>query len=234
MQEKARNGRLDGSGGLSASTLHTISLIMRSSLEYAAKERYIPPMEITLKCPENKRESANALSTKDQDALEQSLRHEMDLGKLGILLCLYTGLRIGEICALRWGDVDLSNRLIHISQTVQRLQANASLAKGKTMICIGSPKSKSSLRSIPIPSCLMDLLRDFSSQSNAYFLTGQPERLMEPRAYQYRFKRYIGPPEQPTTTHACPKSKRNSAQRQPAAFMAKIAMAASVCEVSSR
>jgi len=191
MIEKATNGRLDGRGGLSASTMHALSLILKSTLEYAARERYMPAMEITLKCPEMKCDSVKALSIKEQDALERSLNCELDSAKLGILLCLYTGLRIGEICALRWGDVDLTSRLIHVRQTVQRLQTDDPLVEGKTVLCIGPPKSKSSLRSIPIPPCLVEPMNAFRCQSTGYLLTGQSERLIEPRAYQYRFKRYI-------------------------------------------
>jgi len=191
LHEKGKNGRLDGRGGLSTSTLRALMLILKTTLDYAAQEGYISPMEFALKCPESKREPAKALDTKDQAKLEQSLQREMDASKLGILLCLYTGLRIGEICALRWGDIDLSNRLIHVRHTVQRLQTDTSSTEKKTEICIGSPKSKCSIRSIPIPSCLLEWLNIFRIPQDAYVLTGQSERLIEPRAYQYRFKRYI-------------------------------------------
>ena len=191
LHEKAYSGRLDGRGGLSASTLRALSLILKTTLEYAAQEGYMPPTEFSLKCPESKREPLKTLNIKEQEKLEQSLQRELDASKLGILLCLYTGLRIGEICALRWGDIDLSNRLIHVRHTVQRLQTGISSTEKKTEICIGSPKSKCSIRSIPIPPCLLELLNTFHVPPDAYLLTGQPEHLMEPRAYQYRFKRYI-------------------------------------------
>jgi len=191
MQQKAECGRLDGCGGLSISTLQALLLILKSSLEYAATEQYMPPMSFSLKCPEAKREPAKALTVKEQAALEHVLRDEMDTTKLGILLCLYTGLRIGEVCALRWADIDLVTGLIHVRQTVQRLQNSVPSMDQKTTICCGMPKSECSRRSIPIPPCLMDTLLYFCGKSSAYVLTGQSEKLMEPRAYQYRFKRYL-------------------------------------------
>jgi integrase len=187
LQEQSANGRLDGQGGLSASTLQALALILKSVLDYAAQERYIPPMALSLKYPEVKREPAKAFSVKQQEQLEEYLRRDLDAGCLGIQLCLYTGLRIGEICALRWGDVDFSTQLIHVRRTVQRLQA---AGNSKTMLHIGPPKSESSLRSIPIPPCLLELLQVHRSGPGAYLLTGQ-DSLLEPRSYQYRFKKYI-------------------------------------------
>jgi len=187
MREKAERGRLDGRGGLSASTLQALLLILKSALEYAARERYMQPMAFALRCPEANRKSVKALSIQEQRMLEQSLRDDLDASKLGILLCLYTGLRIGEVCALRWSDVDLSGRLIHVTQTVQRLQTVST--ESKTAICIGPPKSECSLRSIPIPPCLMETLQAFCGRPEAYVLTGSTQ-LQEPRTYQYRFKKY--------------------------------------------
>jgi len=191
MREKAERGRLDGRGGLSNSTLQALLLVLKSSLEYAARERYMPPMAFTLKCPEVKREPAKALTVKEQAMLERSLRSELDPSKLGILLCLYTGLRIGEVCALHWRDVSLGDGLIHVRQTVQRLQDRAPSPERKTAILCGLPKSECSIRSVPIPPCLTEQLRAFRGKPDDYVLTGLPDKLMDPRTYQYRFKRYI-------------------------------------------
>ena len=191
MQDKAERGRLDGQGGLSNSTLQALLLILKASLNYAARERYIPPMTFTLKCPDVKHEPAKALSFKEQAILEHSLRSEMDASKLGILLCLYTGLRIGEVCALRWYDISLGDGLIHVRQTVQRLQGKMPSPEKKTALSCGMPKSECSLRSVPIPPCLLETLQLFHSGPDNYVLTGLPDKPMEPRTYQYRFKRYI-------------------------------------------
>jgi len=191
MQGKAEHGRLDGHGGLSNSSLQVLMLIVKSSLEYAARERYILPMAFTLKCPEVKREPAKALTVKEQALLELLLRSDLDISKLGVLLCLYTGLRIGEVCALRWRDIDLGSALIYVRQAIQRLQIKTPSAEKKTELISGLPKSECSLRSIPIPPCLREMLRTFYGKPDDYVLTGQSDKPMEPRTYQYRFKRYI-------------------------------------------
>ena len=191
IQEKSKQGRLDGCGGLSNSTLRILLLILKSSLDFAAREQYMLPLAFTLKCPEAKREPAKALTIKEQALLEETLRGELDTSKLGILLCLYTGLRIGEVCALRWSDVDLSGGLIHVRQTVQRLQDMKPTSERKTTLMCGLPKSECSLRSLPIPPCLGEILHIFRGKPDAFVLTNQTEKPMEPRTYQYRFKRYI-------------------------------------------
>lgn len=190
LQEKADCGRLDGRGGLSGSTLRALILILKSSLEYAAAEEYMTPMRFTLRCPEITREAAKALTGEEQMALERELRREMDAAKLGIMICLYTGLRVGEVCALRWCDIDLFDQLVHVRHTVQRLQNPLSTSRQKTAVTCGPPKSECSRRSIPIPPCLLGLLKHYCNSPDAYILTGQPKRLMEPRTYQYRFKKY--------------------------------------------
>jgi len=190
MHQKSESGRLDGCGGLSSSYLQSMSLILKSSLAYAALEHYMPPMAFTLKCPEAEQEPVRVLTAGEQAGLEQLMQDKMDPAKLGILLCLYTGLRIGEICALRWGDIDFANQAIHVRHTVQRLQTADPLAEKKTTLVIGPPKSKCSLRSIPVPLYMTELLRAYRSSPDAYVLTGITGKLMEPRTCQYRFERY--------------------------------------------
>ena len=157
MQDKADRGRLDGCGGLSNSYLQSMMLILKSSLDYAAQERYMQPIAIALKYPESAQELVKVLACSEQAVLERLLWNQLDTSKLGILLCLYAGLRIGEICALRWGDIDFEDRLIHVRRTVQRLQISPPAEK-KTALVTGPPKSKCSLRCIPIPQCLSDIL----------------------------------------------------------------------------
>jgi len=191
IHEKAEYGRLDGRGGLSNSTLQVLFLILKSSLEYAVRERYIAPLDFTLKCPEVKRESAKALTVDEQAMLERSLRSDLDASKLGILLCLYTGLRIGEVCALHWRDISFEGQLICVRRTVQRLQLPTATAEKKAALVTGLPKSKCSLRRIPIPQCLTDTLLAHRRNPEVYILSEKAEKPMEPRTYQYRFERYI-------------------------------------------
>lgn len=81
------------------------------------------------------------------------LLNELDLFKLGVLICFYTGIRVGELCALSWNDVNLLEGYITINHTVQRLQTGGSTKK--TKLYLGMPKSNSSVRIIPLPKFLV-------------------------------------------------------------------------------
>lgn len=101
--------------------------------------------------------------------------------KLRILLCLFTGLRVGELCGLTWGDIDFENGTLSVKRTVQRINK-----RGSSEVIIGSPKSKTSVRIVPIPKFLLDLLSQQKRQQ-AILLSGTAKPV-EPRTIQYRFK----------------------------------------------
>lgn len=144
----------------------------------------------------------NTINTTDQQKLTEYLLTELDIYKLGILLCLFMGLRLGEICALKWEDIDMISRTLHVNRTVQRLPVdtvhtsgssqNNHTATRKTSLYIDSPKTSNSLREIPIPDFIYDKLSDYyntSIKGDSYFLKkNQP---MDPRTYQNRFHIYI-------------------------------------------
>ena len=117
---------------------------------------------------------------------------DMDESKLGIFLCLYTGLRVGEACALLWSDISLEEGVLTVKRTMQRVQTLEADFSAKTKIIVTDPKSNFSIRTIPLPDCLLAKLRQFRpAYQNAYLLTGDANRFIEPRTYQYRFKSYL-------------------------------------------
>lgn len=96
---------------------------------------------------------------------------------MGILLCLFTGLRIGEICALRWGDLSFPDQTIHVHQTMQRVQDRSDHAKRKTKVVVTTPKSSCSIRTIPVPAPLMEMKKESMQRQFALFAVrkcGQP------------------------------------------------------------
>lgn len=156
-------------------------------LSYRAKRSSVTPSN-----------NINTINTTDQQKLTEYLLTELDIYKLGILLCLFMGLRLGEICALKWEDIDMISRTLHVNRTVQRLPVdmvhtsdssqNNHTATRKTSLYIDSPKTSNSLREIPIPDFIYDKLLDYyntSMKGDSYFLKkNQP---MDPRTYQNRF-----------------------------------------------
>lgn len=131
------------------------------------------------------------LSVKEQDALVRVLLDEMDLFKFGVLLSLYTGIRIGELCALQWEDIDIPSSILKVRKTMQRIQETARGASRKTKVIITEPKSKCSLREIPLPSFLVAFAIRFKSQAETYVLSAGKNKYIEPRTMQNHFKKYI-------------------------------------------
>lgn len=139
--------------------------------------------------PKSEKRQINILSDDERIRLEGYLLKSNDHIKFGILLTLYTGMRIGEICALKWSNINLESETISVVQTFQRLQDREN--PGKTKILISEPKSQNSKRIIPIPAFLTELLLRIQPQNpNAFLLSGN-ESLIEPKTLQNKFKRYL-------------------------------------------
>ena len=187
--EKLENGRTDGKGGLSAKTVCDMLSVIKSVADFAYKENIISN-GFTLAYPKQQKRIMRVLTRQEQASLEAVLTANLDIHKLGILLCLYTGLRVGEICALRWQDLSEGFDTLSVKQTLQRVK-NVDGDENKTRILIDTPKSPNSLRDIPIPKFLSPHLRDFSRENRAYFLCTDNAVFTEPRTMQYHFARIV-------------------------------------------
>lgn len=191
-------GKRDGTGLAPKTVSDTIS-VLNSILAYAVEHGHqIQPGVSSVRIRQKQRE-LTVLSKKEQKTLSDYLIEHMDLRNLGILLSLFTGLRIGELCALRWEHINLSARTIYICQTLQRLYPAArmqrihpsdNLTSMKTYISISTPKSSCSIRTIPIPECLTKILEEYE-QAAGFLLTGKDCEYIEPRCYQNYFKKVL-------------------------------------------
>jgi integrase len=126
-----------------------------------------------------------ALRVKEQKRLEREALRDRD--GLPVLLALYTGMRIGEICALRWEDVDFENGLIHVRHTLQRIAAEGK--KNKTALVFGAPKSACSGRDIPLSPSLKTLLREAWKKRAGGYVVSRKSGCAEPRTVRYWFRR---------------------------------------------
>lgn len=127
----------------------------------------------------------------EERRLLRVLLRNMDRCKLGVFLCLYTGIRVGELCALKWENISLQERTVTVKETMQRLQTNRGVGGQKTQILITEPKSAAARRVIPIPDFVADRLSFFESSDKAFLLTGSVTDYIEPRTMQNRFKGYL-------------------------------------------
>lgn len=178
--DKLTHGRLDGRGGLSAKTVRDIMTVFRSIEHYAMREYGIRGTHFTM--PKIERKQLDILSPNERLRLEQYLKANSSITGVVILLCMYSGLRIGELCGLMWGDIDFLNGIISVKRTVQRINRC-----GFSEIIIGAPKSKRSIRQIPVPSFVLQQLLLFR-KDNAVFVVSGKGRPVEPRTMQNRFK----------------------------------------------
>ena len=173
--------------GLSSKTVSDILSLLRNIIHFAEMLGFHIPCtgkEITI------RQSASELTVltrSDQECLCQYLYSHLSERSLGILLCLFTGIRIGELCALKWEDISFSEKTVYIHQTMQRLQL-LNTDTQKTSVIITAPKSKCSVRMIPLPANLINLIQKNFPDRHGFFLTGEISSYVEPRTMQNFFK----------------------------------------------
>lgn len=175
--------------GLSKKTVRDIVAVLRSIIKYGAKlkifdreswQLYYPTMVRGNKLP--------VLSLKHQRKLMTYLTEQPTPRNIGILLALCTGMRIGEVCALEWANVDLPHRILKVSQTVGRIY---NCDKGATERVFTTPKTKYSFREIPISKLLFEALSTVKKQSVSAFVVGSSTYATDPRTYRDYFVRQL-------------------------------------------
>ncbi len=188
---KLQNGRIDGHGGLSPKSMSDILVIIKESFKYAQSFGEIVICNFDRISFKKNAQEMRVLSLLEEQRLLSVLFNDFDRYKLGVFICLYTGIRIGELCALQWKNVSLSENTIKIEQTMQRLQSEYLNAIQKTRIIVTEPKSYAALRTIPLPEFVIDVIKPFASSPTAYVLSGECKTIIEPRTMQNRFKAYL-------------------------------------------
>ena len=186
ISELISGGRKDGKGGLSSKTVKDIFIVLKSVAVYAHREYGFENICADVKSPKVRNTELKVLSENEIRKLNLYIRHNLDRVNLCILICLYTGIRIGEMCGLKWENVNLQEGFIVINKTVQRI----SMGKGTSEIVVDVPKTESSVRTVFMPEFLTGILEDFKRSPSIYVLSGLnvPK---EPRILQYRFKKVL-------------------------------------------
>lgn len=172
--------------GLSPSTRRSIQLVLQMILRYGAATGNCDIMLFPA-LPTMPRGTVGTLTDEECYKLECWIEQNMTPCNLGILLCMYTGMRIGEICALRWGDINLRTGTVTIGRTLQRVTDRSG---DGSHLMIASPKSRSGSRCIPVPRQILRELKRWAREPTDYVLTGTSDP-MEPRKMQRKFKRCL-------------------------------------------
>ena len=167
---------------LSSRYIADVLVLLKSVFRYASKlHNFQNPLE-NYKIPRSAKCDVAILSKPEQERLIRYIHN--DYRYLGITIALYTGMRIGEICAMQWADIDFENSIIHVRKTLQRIPTFDKHRKSK--IVITEPKSASSMRDIPIPKCLIQLFRRYRNDDDVFVISGK-RKPVECRTLQYRF-----------------------------------------------
>lgn len=192
--DKAIHGRRDGNGGLSCRTIKGMVTVLRSILEFA-KDNYTLNIDMSCfsklsypKTVQNK--YPNTFSIEEQKAIHSYVTGHLTYQNFGVLFALQTGVRIGELCALQYKDIDPDRKIVHITKTLQRVPH---LGQGmrSSKIIISSPKSDSSIRIIPMASELLGMMERLKySSAKCYIITGT-EYYTEPRSYYHDYQRLL-------------------------------------------
>ena len=171
-------------------SVRNVFVIFKSILRFAQRKYgYVFNFDF-LSIPQVHTDELRVLSNREKGKLERYCQKNNTLRDIGILICLNTGLRIGEICALKWDCIDLDKKCIRVTKTMQRIYNKA---ENTSEVKIDTPKTQNSIRSIPMSTKMYDILKPLKKKytGNCYFLTGSAYNYIEPRNYQNMFKRCL-------------------------------------------
>ena len=176
--------------GLSPKTVSDTLSVIRSVLRFAVRNGN--PIQCDgngVQIKQNQRE-LRILSKAEQEILFQYLHSHPTPCKVGILISLCTGLRIGEVCALKWDDISFAEQTIHVHHTMQRVQTHSD-EKCRTKVILSTPKSACSNRIIPITDDLLAALHQYQSSTDGFVMTNSKSQYIEPRTLQNHFNRVL-------------------------------------------
>lgn len=172
--------KMQGKNALSPKTVNDILAIIGLATSFAEQEYgYTKPRIRRVK---EERKEMRVLSLDEQKVLEKHLLSDLDLYKLGVLIALYSGLRVGELCALHWDDI--KDDRIYVNKSYRRIKAGSS-----TVLEVSTPKTAASVRTIPIPSSIRCIVEPF--RSTGPVLKTRTGKQVEPRLMQLKFSKYI-------------------------------------------
>ena len=173
--------------GLAASTVREMIQLLKTLLREAARRQILPRIpECRLMLADARPREKEILSREEQRKLQQYAGEE----DLPVIVSLYTGLRLGEICALQWSDIDRDHQTLTVSRTVQRLYAPD--GETKTALVVGPPKTQTSLRTIPLPENLLQALEQRAGDGRPRgYIFGNGTQPADPRRIQNGFHRLL-------------------------------------------
>lgn len=185
--------------GLSQKTIKDILIVLKMILKFGAKNKWIAYESFDVQFPTiRENQHIEVLSRTHQKKIMSYIQEHFTFRNLGILICLSSGMRIGEICALTWEDIDTDNGIISVNRTIQRIYVIEDGIR-KTELILDTPKTKNSIREIPMNRDLIRLIKPIKKIVNpSFFVLTNDAKPTEPRTYRSYYKtlmRYLEIPE---------------------------------------
>ena len=188
--ELSKNGRKDNTGGLSEKTIKDITIIVKGSIKKAINENKIKYIELSFNYPKDSKDKSIYILTKhEQNKITNYVLNNCTSKNIGLLISLYSGIRIGELCALQWKDVDFKNNKLTISKTIQRIYIKDK-DNNISKIIVSTPKTKNANREIPINKDFLEILKKLKSEKDNYILSNT-SKYVEPRTYRKHFNKVL-------------------------------------------
>lgn len=178
--------------GLSQKSIKDIIIVLKMILKFAVKQKLLAYNEIEIKFPTvGEKTDLEVLNKNDHKKIINYLQENFTFKNLGIYICLSTGMRIGEICGLPWSDIDVENGIIKVRRTVQRIYVIDGETR-HTEILIDTPKTKNSIRDIPMTTELYKIIKPLKKVvNNDFYVITNEAKPTEPRTYRNYYERLI-------------------------------------------
>jgi len=178
--------------GRSHKTVKDMLIVLKMVLKYAAKHEYMPYRQIEVRFPtERERSELPVLCRTDQKRMMKYMTDNFSFRNLGVYICLSAGLRIGELCALKWENLDVSRGVIVVDKTIQRIYFIEG-GERHTELMIDTPKSSNSIREIPMTKELLRMVKPMRKVVNpSYYVLTNCSRPTEPRTYRNYYNKLM-------------------------------------------
>lgn len=181
---------MENGHALNKSTVRNLVTLIKQVLKFAVRKGYMKNTIIEIHfAPQSQEKGQMVFNQREQTQIIQAALNNMNCKTFGILLCINSGLRIGEICALKWEDIDLINGVLYVTKTLQRIYTGNE--HSKTGIIITAPKTQTSIREVPLSNRILSIINTFSSRDASHYVLTDTEHYMEPRSFRRFYKIFL-------------------------------------------
>lgn len=178
--------------GLSTKSVKDILIVLKMVMKFGVKKEWMTYYEWDIKYPPSSENKVlDVLSVTNHRKILNHIQSHFTFMGLGIYISLSTGLRIGEVCALKWSDINVTDGILTVNRTIERIYIIEG-EKKHTELVINTPKTKNSCREIPMNKELLGMLKPLKKVVNDdYYILTNDERPTEPRTYRNYYKRLM-------------------------------------------